>query len=246
LDTTAPDLDLKIVKRTNNSILVAAYGYDAQSKIKKYTFKIGNGIPVSKATNSKVATYEFTGLKSNQEYEITVSVENENTTNENIDTYRSVKTIKATTLNTGIPTFKISGSSYSNSKEVIITYPQIDGGINYYDISYDKNTKLYTIKNKIKIPLYDPEDPSIELDGVIKYELLPGMTFGGMDNLAVSGYIDLDKLGTGIFEINNWRYYNSNDSVTLTYGWESYPMYNTKITNVKLEFFDVIEIGKNG
>ena len=146
IDSTAPELALKVIRRTNNSILVAAYGYDSQSEITKYTFKIGNGEAKVVETSSGVAKYEFTGLKANQEYTITATVENENTGNENENTYRNEKSIKVTTLATNIPTFKISGSGYSNSKEVTITYPEIEGGKNYYDITYDSGKTWTTTK----------------------------------------------------------------------------------------------------
>ena len=146
IDSTAPELTLKVIRRTNNSILVAAYGYDSQSEITKYTFKIGNEEEKEIETSSRVAKYEFTGLKANQEYTITATVENENTGNENENTYRNEKSIKVTTLATNIPTFKISGSGYSNSKEVTITYPEIEGGENYYDITYDGGNTWTTTK----------------------------------------------------------------------------------------------------
>ena len=146
IDSTAPELTLKVIRRTNNSILVAAYGYDSQSEITKYTFKIGNEEEKEIETSSRVAKYEFTGLKANQEYTITATVENENTGNENENTYRNEKSIKVTTLATNIPTFKISGSGYSNSKEVTIIYPEIEGGENYYDITYDSGKTWTTTK----------------------------------------------------------------------------------------------------
>ena len=146
IDSTSPELTLKVIKATNNSVLIAAYGYDSQSKITKYAFKIGDGEEKVKETESRVATYEFTNLKANQEYEITVSVENENKDNYNETTYKTTKSITVSTLETNIPTFKVSGSGYSSSKEVTITYPKIEGGENYYDITYDGGKTWTTTK----------------------------------------------------------------------------------------------------
>jgi hypothetical protein len=43
-----------------------------------------------------------------------------------------------------------------------------------------------------------------------------------LDGLKVKGTINLSNLGTGIVNLNSWRYYCSTDSITLTWGFEMY------------------------
>ena len=66
------------------------------------------------------------------------------------------------------------------------------------------------------------------------------MTYSPLNGLAVDGSIDLSKLGSGENTISTWKYYCDNDKVRLTWGFNSYPSYGTKITNVVFHFYDIL------
>ena len=155
IDFTAPVLKIKVVKVNNTSIMVNAYGTDSQSDIYKYQFKIGNEEFHDVTTNKNVASYEFTNLRSNTDYEITVRVSNINVTNNdpqyknNLDTHTTEGVINAKTLAVGIPEFKVSSNGFSKSKEIEIIYPKIDGGVNYYKLL--DSDSIYVDSNSIKI-----------------------------------------------------------------------------------------------
>ena len=156
IDTTAPSLVLKAVKVTNTSIMVNAYGIDEQTEIKSYTFQIGNEKPIEIKSNEKVASYEFKNLKSGVDYEIKVIVKNtlegtaEQYTSE-ITTKEARITVK--TLEVGIPTFKVSGDSYSKSKEVTIIYPEIENAVNSYQIDEDEEQVVETQEETIEMSI---------------------------------------------------------------------------------------------
>ena len=143
IDSTGPELTLKLVKTTKDSMLINAYGYDSQTEILKYTFQIGNSEPKEIYTDKSIAAYEFTNLDALKKYNITVSVSNINALSEDEqykkhpETHTTVDSESLTEIElnqVGIPQFKISGNNYANTKELTIIYPEIEGGINGYII----------------------------------------------------------------------------------------------------------------
>ena len=70
---------------------------------------------------------------------------------------------------------------------------------------------------------------------ILKYTFTPCMNWGPVSYLAVSGSIDLDKLGTGYIGLTTWRYYKQN-SMSLTWGLEVYEEEGYNVTNVSMEF----------
>ena len=156
IDFTGPELKLKAVKVTDKSIMINAYGYDSQTEIVGYTFKIGNEDEINIESNSNVASYEFTNLKVNQEYEITVKVKNKNSlSNEsqytsNEATHTTEEKIIVKTNELAIPIFTITSNGYSKTKQVTITYPKIENGINSY--IYD-NEEIIVDGNEITLDI---------------------------------------------------------------------------------------------
>ena len=70
---------------------------------------------------------------------------------------------------------------------------------------------------------------------ILKYTFTPCMNWGPVTYLAVSGSIDLDKLGTGYIGLTTWRYYKQN-SMSLTWGLEVYEEEGYNVTGVSMEF----------
>lgn len=74
--------------------------------------------------------------------------------------------------------------------------------------------------------------------GILEYTITPYMEFGYMTSFQKSGRIILDKLGTGVLEINKWQFYTDiNKKYSLVrIGIESYPTEDTTIQYVQLVF----------
>ena len=71
---------------------------------------------------------------------------------------------------------------------------------------------------------------------IIKYKFTPCMNWGPVSYLAVTGQIDLDKLGTGYIEVNQWRYYNEENKCNLTWGLEIYEEEGHTVDKVTMKF----------
>ncbi len=71
---------------------------------------------------------------------------------------------------------------------------------------------------------------------IIKYKFTPCMNWGPVSYLAVTGQIDLDKLGTGYIEISQWRYYNEPNKCNLTWGLEIYEEEGYSVDKVEMDF----------
>lgn len=70
------------------------------------------------------------------------------------------------------------------------------------------------------------------------YSVAPVMPYGVLDHLEISGNIDFSKLGTGLIDLIAWRYYNSGNISTLTWGLDAYAEPNKGIAEVVFDFFD--------
>lgn len=70
---------------------------------------------------------------------------------------------------------------------------------------------------------------------ILTYEFTPCMNWGPIKYLTVRGQIDLAKLGTGIIELNSWKYYNTDNKCSLTWGLDVYEEEGCKVSNVEFE-----------
>ena len=70
---------------------------------------------------------------------------------------------------------------------------------------------------------------------ILTYEFTPCMNWGPIKYLTVRGQIDLAKLGTGIIELNSWKYYNTDSKCSLTWGLDVYEEEGCKVSNVEFE-----------
>lgn len=75
-------------------------------------------------------------------------------------------------------------------------------------------------------------------DYIYKYEITPAMAYGLLPEYAVQGQIDFSKIGQEIIKINGWRYYNTENSSTLTLSLEAYTEEGKGINGIVLEFYD--------
>lgn len=73
---------------------------------------------------------------------------------------------------------------------------------------------------------------------VYHYKIAPTMPYGILEELAQEGYIDFSKIGTKSIELNTWKYYNYENTSTLTWGMEAYTEPGKGISEVVFEFYD--------
>jgi hypothetical protein len=73
---------------------------------------------------------------------------------------------------------------------------------------------------------------------VWNYKVSPVMPYGVLDHLELAGNIDFSKLGTGHIDLKVWKYYNSGNVATLTWGLEAYTESNKGIAEVCMDFYD--------
>lgn len=70
---------------------------------------------------------------------------------------------------------------------------------------------------------------------VLTYEFTPCMNWGPVKYLTVRGQIDLAKLGTGIIELNSWKYYNTDKKCSLTWGLDVYEEEGCSVSKVEFD-----------
>lgn len=105
-------------------------------------------------------------------------------------------------------------------KDITKHFYDLNGIINYnVDIN---NTKCYSDLTNL----------------VHTYTICPAMPYGYLAEYAVTNSIDFSKVGSGLIDLNEWRYYNDGEISTLTFGIEAYPEENKGISKVELEFYD--------
>lgn len=83
------------------------------------------------------------------------------------------------------------------------------------------------------------EEKDININNLIYYyELTPAMPYGILRQFSQDGYIDFKKIGTKSIKLNSWRYYNYENTSTLTWGLEAYTEPNKGISEVVFLFYD--------
>ena len=85
--------------------------------------------------------------------------------------------------------------------------------------------------------IYIDKKPDIT-NMVYKYTVTPAMPYGLLDEYSITNYIDFSKIGTGSIELNTWKYFVGENSLTLTLGLEAYVEDNMGISEIAIEFID--------
>ena len=91
--------------------------------------------------------------------------------------------------------------------------------------------------NIIEEAVYIDKKPDIT-NMVYKYTVTPAMPYGLLDEYSITNYIDFSKIGTGSIELNTWKYFVGENSLTLTLGLEAYVEDNMGISEIAIEFID--------
>ena len=64
------------------------------------------------------------------------------------------------------------------------------------------------------------------------------MAYGMLREYSISGQIDFSKIGTTNIKLKKWKYYNYENSITLTWGMDAYTEPDKGIPEVVFEFYD--------
>lgn len=75
--------------------------------------------------------------------------------------------------------------------------------------------------------------------GTIHLEVSPCMPFGVIDYLKQSFTIDLEKIGSGEFNLNKYQYYNTNETWTIDLGFENYPEEGHEFRDLTVSFYEL-------
>lgn len=135
-----------------------------------------------------------------------------------------------------------SDQTYLSSKKAILYFPTLSDNEeaipsdNEETPNYNQINDLYSLKQTAFLPLkFNEKYP------IFNYKITPWMTYSPLNGLAVDGSINLSKIGSGENTISTWKYYCDNNQVRLTWGFDSYPVYGTRVTDVTLHFYDVLQ-----
>lgn len=70
----------------------------------------------------------------------------------------------------------------------------------------------------------------------IYYSVIPSMKVGQLPWLETKGSINLQNIGSGKIELNQWRYFINPDTFLLSWGLDAYPEKNKRISKVTMKF----------
>lgn len=74
----------------------------------------------------------------------------------------------------------------------------------------------------------------------LEFNLTPSLIYCSQNNLASSLNVNIEKLNSGEVSINQWKYFVDNNEITLTWGLNAYPFVGTRLSNVRLEFYNLL------
>ena len=112
---------------------------------------------------------------------------------------------------------------------------------NYFHYPIYKRFLEFTIPTNEKILIQNGEyiDKKPDITNMVyKYTVTPAMPYGLLDEYSITNYIDFSKIGTGSIELNTWKYFVGENSLTLTLGLEAYVEDNMGISEIAIEFID--------
>lgn len=103
------------------------------------------------------------------------------------------------------------------------------------DVEYLESENLYKVTNVYDLPPITIKDQNSDIR---EFSAVPAMTYAELPGLTASGTINLAKLGSGEINLNNWRYYCTEDVVTLTWGFEAYLKAGQIIEDLQFQLYD--------
>ena len=125
-------------------------------------------------------------------------------------------------------------TSYNNSDIEISPFIIYDDIINNY-FGYPVTKKFASFE----IPIQQEDGLVPDITNLIyNYEVAPIMPYGILPDLSVSNYINFSKIGSGEIELTQWKYYNTENTSTLTFGLNIQEEENMGVAGIVLEFID--------
>ena len=112
---------------------------------------------------------------------------------------------------------------------------------NYFHYPIVKKFNDFRIPTKQNIEINEEniitKIPNID-NLIYHYKIAPTMPYGILEEFTQEGYIDFSKIGKKNISLNTWKYYNYENTSTLTWGMEAYTEPNKGISEVVFEFYD--------
>ena len=128
-------------------------------------------------------------------------------------------------------------SSENGERMVIPSYSIPDDIVNNYfhnGVYKEFAEFVIPIKQQIDNIEFTPDISNL----IYHYQITPAMPYGLLNEYAIDGYIDFSKLGSGKIDLTGWRYFNTENTSTLTMNLDAYIEDNMGIAEVVLEFYD--------
>lgn len=150
----------------------------------------------------------------------------------------------------------IESITFPNAPTLDVSNGKIDWDINFEELIRIINTN---IEEDISIEQFlqklSNEGITIKVkhnianNGNITFELTPKIKLFDsvylQETLIQALSIDLNKVGTGTKELNEWRYYKNDNELLLNYGLDIYEKPDEEITQVQLSMYDYVNITRN-
>jgi hypothetical protein len=139
----------------------------------------------------------------------------------------------------------------SDTYELVIT-PSWEGEVDLTNVcvSVSENNEFtyksdnYVARNDDKVYTVVKKNEDIVIGqytnpkGISTITVTPAMPYGKLEEMTIEENIDFSKIGTGIMEMSDWRYYCDNEKIMLTYSIDAYPKPGNKITSIDIKLYD--------
>ena len=128
-------------------------------------------------------------------------------------------------------------TSYKDTEIKIYPYEITDDIINNY-FHYSISKKFTSISIPVK-QIIDTKELTPDISNLIyNYELAPVMPYGILPHLISKGTINFSKIGSGEINITQWKYYNTENTSTITVGFNIFPEENMGVAGITMDFID--------
>jgi hypothetical protein len=126
----------------------------------------------------------------------------------------------------------------STGEEIQISSKTIKDDIinNYFNYSVIKPFTVMNSKGKLENFIF--RIPNDENNLIYHYKIAPTMPYGYLEEYTQEGYIDFNKIGKKNIKLHTWKYYNYENTSTLTWGMDAYTEEGKGIQEVVFEFYD--------
>lgn len=137
-----------------------------------------------------------------------------------------------------VPQYQDANGVYHQGSAVSINDDIVNNHFHYPIIKKFETFKIPT-KNIITVGVNKTVEKEPDISNLIyHYKIAPTMPYGILEEFTQEGYIDFSKIGKKSIFLNTWKYYNYENTITLTWGMEAYTEPQKGISEVVFEFYD--------